>query len=185
MKHSTLRLTGLIKQVISLKWTLQQLEKLKETGLSFDETVEVSGLSKRDPEIRKVSAVRVVGRTVFEKDKISFLLQISGNMVLPSSKTLEDVEYPFDLQTVEVFRLDASLHSEDEEEIHDVEGETIDLLSYVKDAILVEKPIRVTSGHEDPLSSGKGWELVSEGQQKKRIDPRLKKLEKLLDDKDQ
>lgn len=170
--------------MILLKWTIQQLEKLKETGLSFDETVDVSEITERDLEIRKVSPVRVVGRTFFERDKISFLLEITGNMVLPSSKTLEDVEYPFDLQTVEAFRLDASVESEEDEELHDVEEDRIDLLPYVKAAILVEKPIRVVGGKEDPLSSGKGWDLVSEGQQKKRIDPRLKKLEKLLNDKD-
>ncbi|HEX6923401.1 MAG TPA: YceD family protein, partial [Bacillales bacterium] len=68
-------------------------------------------------------------------------------------------------------------------EIHDIEGEIIDLLPYVKEAILVEKPIRVVGENEEPLSSGNGWEVVSEEQQKNRIDPRLKKLEKLLDDK--
>jgi uncharacterized protein len=171
------------KQVISLKWTLQQLEQLKDPGLSFDETVDVSDLKKRDPEIREISPVQVAGKAVFETKKISFFLEITGKMVLPSSKTLENVDFPFDLHTVEVFRLDSSVEEEgDEEEIHDIENETVDLLPYVKEAILVEKPIRVVGVDEEPLSSGNGWELVSENQQKNRIDPRLEKLQDLLDE---
>lgn len=176
---------GLNKQVISLKWTIKQLEALKDTGLSFDETVDVSALTERDSEIRRISPVQVIGRTVFEKDKISFLLQIRGEMVLPSSQTLEDVAYPFDVQTVEAFRLNSSATSEEDEELHDIENETIDLQPYVKEAILVEKPIRVVGNDEKPLSSGKGWTFASEKQKKKRIDPRLKKLEKLLNDDNQ
>ncbi|HEU5141063.1 MAG TPA: YceD family protein [Bacillales bacterium] len=169
-----------------MKWTLHQLEQLKETGLSFDETVDVSDLKERDPEIRGISSVQVVGRAMFEESKISFLLEISGQMVLPSSKTLEDVNYSFHLHTVEVFRLDSSVEEEsEEEEIHDIVNETIDLLPYVKEAILVEKPIRVVGEEEEPLPSGEGWEVVSERQQKNRIDPRLKKLEELLDDKNE
>lgn len=163
-----------------LKWTLGQLEQHKDTGLSFEETVEVSELKERDKEIREISPVRVAGYAVFEGEKkISFPLEISGNMVLPSSKTLEDVNYAFHLHTLEVFRLDSSI---DDEDLHDVEGETVDLLPYVKEAILVEKPIRVVGDNEQPLSSGEGWEVVSENQQKNRIDPRLEKLQELLDD---
>lgn len=176
-------ITFVVLEVISLKWILQQLEQFKDTGLSFDETVDVSDLEKRDPEIRDISPVQVVGNAVFEPKKISFFLEIKGKMVLPSSKTLEDVNYPFHLHTVEVFRLDSSVEEEDDqEEIHDIENETVDLLPYVKEAILVEKPIRVVSADEEPLSSGNGWEMVSEKQQKNRIDPRLEKLQDLLDE---
>lgn len=166
-------------EVISLKWTLRQLEQLKDTGLSFDETVDVSDLEERDPEIRDISPVQVSGRAVFEGKKISFILEIKGKMVLPSSKTLEDVDYPFHLHTMEVFRTDSSV---EEEGIHDVEEGTVNLLPYVKEAILVEKPIRVVAGNEEPLASGNGWDLVLEGQQRNRIDPRLEKLQELLDD---
>ncbi|HEX7065658.1 MAG TPA: YceD family protein [Bacillales bacterium] len=169
-----------------MKWSLHQLKQLKETGLSFDETVDVSDLKERDPEIRGISPVQVAGKAMFEESKISFLLEISGEMVLPSSKTLEDVDYSFHLHTVEVFRLDSSVEEEsEEEEIHDIQNETIDLLPFVKEAILVEKPIRVVGEDEEPLPSGEGWEVVSEKQQKNRIDPRLKKLEELLDDKNE
>jgi uncharacterized protein len=169
--------------VISLKWTLQQLETMKDTGLSFDETVNVSDLKDRDPEIREISPVRVTGHAVFEDRKITFFMEIFGEMVLPSSKTLEDVEYPIHVQTAEVFRLDSRVEEEsDDEEVHDIEQETVDLLPFVKEAILVEKPIRVVSGDEEPLPSGNGWELVSESDQKNRIDPRLEKLAEFLDE---
>jgi uncharacterized protein len=167
-----------------MKWTIQQLKTLKDTGLSFDQTVDVSEITERDSEVRKVSPVRVRGNAIFENEKVSFPLEITGEMVLPSSKTLADVDYPFHLHTFEVFRLGPSASLEEDEELHDVEDGVIELLPYVKEAILVEKPIRVVSENEEhqPLQSGKDWELVSEEQKNNRIDPRLKELEKLLDD---
>ncbi|HET7658003.1 MAG TPA: YceD family protein [Bacillales bacterium] len=165
--------------MISLKWTLRQLEQMRDTGLSFDETVDVSDLKERDPDIRDISKVQVAGNAVFEGGKITFFLDIQGRMVLPSSLTLEDVPYPFHLHTQEIFGEDSSGQ---EEEVHEIENETIDLLPYVKEAILVEKPIRVVGNDEQPLSSGEGWEVVSEKQLKNRIDPRLEKLQELLDD---
>lgn len=167
-----------------MKWTVQQLMKSKEEGLTFDQTVDVSEITERDPEVRKVSPVRVVGRAIFEDGKISFALEITGEMILPCSKSLVDVDFPFHLHTLEVFRLDSSVPVDDEEEVHDIENGTIDLLPIVKEAILVEKPIRVVSENKEdqPPLSGNGWETVSEENEKNRIDPRLKELEKLLDD---
>lgn len=171
--------------MISLKWTLRQLERRKDEGITFDETVDVSELTERDHEIREISPVRVTGSAMFESRKISFSLHVSGTMVLPSSKTLEDVNYPFDLHTMEVFRLDSSVEAEEDEQIHDIENETIDLLPYVKEAILVEKPIRVVGEDEELLASGNGWEVVTEEDKRNEIDPRLKKLEQLLDENNQ
>lgn len=162
-----------------MKWTLRQLEQMRDTGLSFNELVDVSDLKMRDPEIRDISKVEVSGNAVFEERKITFFLEIKGEMVLPSSLTLEDVHYPVHFHTQEVF---AEHPSEKEEEVHEIHNETIDLLPFVKDAILVEIPIKVVGNGERPLSSGNGWEVVSEKQMKDKIDPRLEKLQELLDD---
>ncbi|HET7628807.1 MAG TPA: YceD family protein [Bacillales bacterium] len=166
-----------------MKWTLQQLEAEKETGLSFEETVDVSDLREADPEIREISPVQVTGHAWFEDRKIIFALQIFGKMVLPSSKTLEDVDYPIHLQATEVFRLDSGVEEDGEEEIlHDIEHDTVDLLPFVKEAILADKPIRVANEDEKPLASGNGWTLVSESERQNRVDPRLAKLAEFLEE---
>lgn len=169
-----------------MKWTVQELQRAKGEPFSFQEVVDVSDIQKLDPEVRHISPVRVSGSAIVENEKASFPLEISGEMVLPCSNTLVDVDYPFHVYTTEVFRLGENhVTAEGDEEVHDTEDGIIDLLPYVKEAILVEKPIRVVSPAADEgeaPQSGKGWEMVSPEKKEKTVDPRLKKLEELLKD---
>lgn len=169
---------------MSLKWTVPELLQFKDEGLQFSETVSVPSITERDKEIRDVSLVKVQGFTEFQKRAITFHLIIDGEMILPSSITLKDVDFPFHFQTSETFRLDDSYEPlDDDEEVHDVVENTIDLIPYIEEAIMVQKPIRVISetAKEDALPSGEGWEFVTEQEQKNRIDPRLKDLKKFFD----
>lgn len=171
---------------MTLKWSVPELMSYKEEGFTLDETVELPEMAERDNEIRDMSKVKVTGFAEIKERLISFHLTLTGEMVLPCSLTLKDVEHPFRIQTSETFRLDASLEIEEAEgeEIHDVEDNTINLIPYIKEAILVEKPIRIISDEakQQPKPEGKGWEVVTENEQKNRIDPRLEKLKQFYED---
>ena len=169
-----------------MKWTLQQLNGLKNKGLEFDETIDLSELTKIDTQIREVSPVRVIGKADFSKNTISFSLEVTGELILPCSRTLADVELPFDLHLTEIFALENSWQSEygdEEEEIHLVEGDTIDLKPYIMENILLEIPLQIISENADEkgLHSGQDWELITEEMKKDRIDPRLADLAKFFD----
>ncbi|MEB1809976.1 MAG: YceD family protein [Bacillaceae bacterium] len=172
--------------MILLKWTIQQLNGFKSKGITFDETLDLSDIKKLDPQIRDISPVRVIGEAIFSKNLISFPLEIKGEMTLPCSRSLIDVKFPFHLQVKEVFSLDdhAWISEDEEDDVHTVEGETIDLVPYIMEHILLEIPLQLISKEADEkgLQSGQDWDLITEENKKERIDPRLADLAKFFDE---
>jgi uncharacterized protein len=161
-----------------LKWSVQQLKSFQHKGLKIDETIDMSGIKDRDPEIRGISPVHVQGRGEINQQRATFYLTFEGEMILPCSITLVDVVYPFQLKTREIFLFDESyIVDADEEEIHVVETNTVDLIPVIEEHILLEKPLKVISNQnvENPIAPkvGNGWEIVEETNKKDKVDPRL------------
>ncbi|QOY34360.1 YceD family protein [Anaerobacillus isosaccharinicus] len=169
-----------------MKWSVQQLNTLKNKGIKFDEMVDVSDIKKVDQEIRNISLVHVKGEGTFSNHSVTFTLEIKGEMILPCSRTLADVSFPFEIETAEMFKLHDWIGFDDrDDEIHDLINDTVDLLPYIKQAILLEIPIQIfcedKKGEAPP--KGNDWELITEENKKERIDPRLADLAKFFDDK--
>jgi len=157
--------------------------------MEFDEVVNLDSIKKRDSQIRSISPIRVKGTADISSNKVSFHLHITGSLVLPSSRTLEDVHYPFDIHSLETFLYSTSLsdtETDDEGEVHIIQGEMIDLKPVIEDLILLEIPIQVFKDEKEEipshLLSGKDWEYIQDEEhfQKEKIDPRLAGLAKLL-----
>ncbi|MBU9720459.1 MULTISPECIES: YceD family protein [Bacillaceae] len=169
-----------------MKWSVQQLLPFKEKGLHIDESVNLSELKEIDREIRDISPVRVTGDAYFSKQAITFRLVISGTMTLPCARTLNDVDYPFTIEATEIFQLDEWATFDEEDEVHEVKENTVDLFPYVKERILLEKPMQVFSDKDEgpAPATGHGWELKDESDEEdNKIDPRLKDLQKFFDEK--
>jgi uncharacterized protein len=169
-----------------LKWSIHQLHQLQHKGLTIDEITDVSELKQLDSSIREISPVRVSGRVDVSAKKFTFHLTIEGTMVLPCSRTLVDVSYPFSIESTETFFLND--YDVTDEDSHHVQGEMIDLLPIVKELILLEIPMQIFSDkadHEDAApQSGKGWEVISEEQHRQKVDPRLAGLAKFFEKRD-
>ncbi len=175
-----------------MKWTVAELHKYKYEAMTFDKTVDLAeGLKKVDSEIREVSPIRVQGRVDVDPDKAAFHLHITGTFILPCSRTLADVEYPFDIHSIETFSLNPLNYQVDEdEEIHEIVGGVVDLKPVVHELVLLEIPIQVFSPEAEEsssLPSGQDWKVLTEDQlyearehEKKKVDPRLADLAKLL-----
>ncbi|HLR66045.1 YceD family protein [Virgibacillus alimentarius] len=171
-----------------MKFTIGEIKKnAAQQPFAFDEKVDVSELETMDNDIRKLKSVRVCGNCILEGDEIIFSMTISGEMILPCARTLVDVPYPFEIKADEVFSISPYYGEEEEEnEIHFVEGEVLDLTPYIKENILLEIPFRVFSddkeAHKNTPLKGEGWELATEKTKKESIDPRLKKLQSFFED---
>lgn len=167
-----------------MKWSVDQLKRWRGQPFIIDETVNVTGLKERDPEIRDVSPVHVQGEATVREDFATFHLHLSGQMVLPCSLTLEDVDYPFSIDTIETFQFETQhidWEIDDNEEVHQVENNVVDLLPAVKENILLAVPIKVEGKQAAIKPSGEGWQVVSEDSKKKQVDPRMAKLATLLE----
>lgn len=175
-----------------MKFLLTKLkQKAYNEPFEFDEKVDVSEIVSMDNDIRSINPVQVQGNCTLDEDEIIFSLTISGEMVLPCARTLVDVLYPFEVHEVEVFSSSPYYGQEEREnEIYPVEGEVLDLTPCILENVLLAIPFRVFSEDEEVLKQalykGDGWEFTleseEEGEQVQAIDPRLKKLQSLLED---
>lgn len=162
-----------------------------ENPFEKEDTVDVSELETMNNDIRQIDPVHVKATFRVEQEEIIATLRIKGEMILPCARTLVDVSYPFDFRVDEVFSTSPYLTEEDiENEIHPVEGEIIDLQPLIMENILLNTPYRVFSDEPNPEGGaptvGEGWSFVQEEEiEEKTIDPRLKKLESLLNNKEE
>lgn len=169
-----------------MKWTLSQLQKYRSKDFSFDEIVNVDEVVKMEAEIRDASPMRITGRADIDSEKVIIHFKMEGHLILPCSRTLVDVKYPINVETIETFLLKASDY-ETEEEVHQVQGDVIDMMPIIHELLVLEVPMQVfcdDSGEEGAPQSGKDWEVISEQEKTEKIDPRLAGLAQLLNQKD-
>lgn len=164
-----------------MKWTVLQIQRMGGHRFHIDETADFSILKELDKQIIDLSPISVKGEAEFDSSKIVFHLTIQGTLVLPCSKSLVEVNFPVNIQTIETFFL-RPLEDEDEGEL--VENGVIDLTPIVQELLLLEIPMQV---YADPVNqecgappSGNGWEIVTEEDQAKKVDPRMAKLAELF-----
>jgi uncharacterized protein len=174
-----------------MKWSLQQLQKYRTKGLELQEDADLSSILERDPEILNVSPIHVTGRADIGSDAVTFHLHVSGHLILPCARTLKEVKFPIDIHTIETFVANDLLDPDEEaeDEIHQIEGDRVDLLPVIEELVLLEKPMQVFSEEdlEEELPSGKHWEMLTEEQarqqvelEEKKPDPRLADLAKFF-----
>ncbi|GEN55683.1 hypothetical protein GCM10012290_04050 [Halolactibacillus alkaliphilus] len=173
-----------LSEVINMKLSIQKI--LQQAPYSFEGETDVSELVSFDNDIRQVGSVQVSGVASIQNKTITVNLSIKGVMVLPCARSLVDVDYPFEVDTIEVFSIDPFYTEEDESEIHPIKGEILDLTPFIKENVLLEIPFRVYADKEAiekyALTAGDGWSVVEEDNVEKKIDPRLSKLQSLLTD---
>lgn len=163
--------------------------------MEINEIIDISeALKNRDPQIRDVSPIHVTGSANVTSEKVTFLLHVTGKLILPCSRTLVDVDYPIDVKSTEIFLLNPhhTYEVDEDVEIHHPNGDIVDLDPVIVELLLLEIPIQVFSeGAKDDenLPSGNEWEVVTEEQVKqdeenkeKKVDPRLAGLAKFFDE---
>ncbi|WP_208589342.1 YceD family protein [Gracilibacillus suaedae] len=167
-----------------MKLYIQKLKQSQGEPVSFREEVDISDIVNLDNDIRRIEPVLVDGTARMDGDDITCDFQIQGAMILPCARTLVDVSYEFSIHAIESFTTSSF---REEEEVHLVNGEVLDLTPFIKENVLLETPLRVFADDEkleaNTMKEGKGWTLVTEEEQSEKVDPRLEKLKSLLDDK--
>ena len=169
-----------------MKWAIAQLVKQGSKVFEIDELIDFSDIVNAHDEIRKLSKLKVTGTGQLQGKKVVFNLHIEGTMTLPCAVTLDDVEYPFDYDSVEIFVLDADLYEEGEDE-YLVTGTTIELAPIIWQNILLQKPLRVgkEGAYAEMKKKGIDFETeedLHESEPEVKVDPRLAVLSKLLND---
>ena len=109
-------------------------------------------------------------------DEIILECEFLGTMIINDSITLKEIPYNF--------KIDINENLKDIEEnyinCYEISKNTLDLKTILWQNIVLEVPISYTE-EKDAKLSGNGWELLNEEKKTGEIDPRLKKLEELLE----
>lgn len=162
-----------------MKWSRAQLLQAENCTIYFDETIDFGPeIFAKMNQIRGLQDVTVSGNVHYDtaSERVFADLDIEGVMIVPCSITLEDVEYDFHTKSLEVFSFDEV----DDEDVHEVKGDVVELLPVVFQLILMEVPLKVVKKGLKQYPKGDGWEVVKEEDykksEKKDIDPRLAKL---------
>lgn len=178
-----------------MKWSIHQLSKFRRDGMPVDAIVQLDDVMERNSDIRKVSPIHVTGQCTFSTSQMTCQLHLSGELVLPCARTWEDVNYPIEVDTVEIFSwVDEALRgNEEDEDIHYVDGDVIDATPVLEELVLLEVPMQVFKDNSERRErDGKGWTYKTDDQlvlQKQndepKVDPRLADLAKFLDQTDE
>lgn len=171
----------------SMKWTMSQLQKYRNKDFSVDEVIRVDEIKEVDQSIREVSPMHIKGRVDISATKVTFHIRIEGYLILPCSRTLVDVKYPVNVETTETFLL-GSPEFETDEEVHQVQGEAIDLMPVIREILLLEIPMQVfcedDQSKDGAPQSGKDWEVIRDEEKQQKVDPRLAGLAKFFEQND-
>ena len=109
------------------------------------------------------------------EDEIELDLNLTGNMILIDSVTLEEINQPFNIKILETL----NENDENTQEYFDKLQNTLDIEAILWQNIVLEVPIRIRKDDSDISLEGEGWGLNKEI--KEEIDPRFAKLAEAYD----
>ena len=162
-----------------MKWTRSELAADDALNVTFDEAPEISDEAFRNnSRINSVKDVHVQGRGFLDEENDCFrvFMTVSGTMLVPDAVSGEEIEYPFETESEEVYAFGPS----DEDGVRAAQGDVVDLLEAVVDDIILEVPMQYSVIDPEDYPSGDGWRVITEEEyqrsQEERMDPRLAKL---------
>ena len=177
-----------------MKWSIHQLSKFRKDGMPIDTYVQLDDVKTRNTDIRNVSPVHVKGLCTLGASQMTCQLTVSTTLTLPCARTWEDVEYPVNIDTVEIFSwVDEENRGDIEGDIHYVVGDVVDMKPVLEELILLEVPMQVfKEDTEGQVQGGKGWAYSTDEDVEKakevdepKLDPRLADLAKYFDQTDE
>ena len=150
-------------------------------SIDIDKSIDMSSVDLSNTSIRKLNNTYFKGKiTRISDDAFSIVGILSGTMVLPDDITLEDVDYNYEIQIDENF----GENTENDENNIEIVQNTIDILPFLWQNIIVEIPLKVVSDkNKDKTIEGNGWRLISEDEVNTSKDSPFSDLQKLLDSK--
>ena len=161
---------------------LTSLSTNLQDEVTIDKEIKFDGEYSKNTLIRNLKNTFFNGKVVRISDDL-FTLKgiIDGIMILPDDITLEDVEYHFSIQIEENFGETV----ENDENNLEITQNTIDILPFLWQNIVVEIPSKIRSNDEKNINiEGDGWRLIKEDEVHINNNSPFSDLQKLLDDKE-
>ena len=126
-----------------MKWTIHELMKKAKSDNSVEFSLDLNEfISEELEDLETISDTHVTGFYLYDEDEeiFDFELHVETTLTMLCALTLKEVTVPLDFQTHLGFSLEYI-----DDDIHVIEGITIDIDQYIFSEILVEKPMKVYS----------------------------------------
>lgn len=167
-----------------MKWNKQWI--MKQPDYAFDFLEEIS-FSKEAMLCLKVKSLKDTivsghGKLVQNGNQVMIDLNVKGSMILECALTLEEIEYPFQINSNEIFSF---IKVNEDEDIHEAKKDVVDITPIIFQHIMFEVPSRVVKDGAKVHKEGNGWKVINEEEDLKEdsINPRLAKLKNYFKDK--
>ena len=173
--------------MIFLKWNLQWIVIQKDGCFSFDEMLTFPDeMFHNLSQINGLKDVNVSGRGRLDMKNRQLYVDftVKGQMILPCAVSLENVDYPFHIDSSAIF---AFYKPQEDEDVIEVKRDTVDLTPVVFQEIMMDVPMRVVKEGATLKTKGNGWKVLNEEDvelEEDYIDPRLAKLKDYFKDKE-
>lgn len=150
----------------------------RENSITIDTILSFKDEYISNTPIKKLDDIIVKGKIYYSvTEEIVMDVIVKGSMVLQDAITLEEIDYPFEIHINEVI-------DENNENLQDNSlnlTNTLDIMSFLWQNIVLEVPIRVKKEENEDISlKGEGWELVDENT--KKVDPSMSPFAALLEE---
>lgn len=144
--------------------------------INLNENIEIPEEYYKNTDIRKLDKVLINGFIKEMGDDVFNLsINVKGKMILPCALSLEDVDYPFEINIDEEVGFD-----DDFEKNYKIISNTLDILPILWENIVLEIPSRVVKDDAKIKTKGDGWCLTSE-EELNESNNKLSDLKQLLE----
>ncbi|AKG73695.1 YceD family protein [Salinicoccus halodurans] len=165
-----------------MRWSLTQLKKFSNESIAVNEKIQFKEITDRK-DVVSINETSVEGEMHVGSRRIGIDLTIDTVVNMLDSRTSENIEVPLHIESYEEFDEDAEETDELDENVHPV-THTLDLEPVVRELIVVNLPLVVTESDEVP-AGGSTWSVMTEeeleDEEEQKVDPRLSKLQSLLE----
>ncbi|GAP02989.1 putative metal-binding, possibly nucleic acid-binding protein [Fructobacillus pseudoficulneus] len=182
-----------------MKYAKQQLIKYRQSPLLVDQDLDLQNLidERFSDLIINARLVHVQGTIrMLANEEIVMAVTVKADLTLPSSRSLEPVDWSTEVQIHETYVTTAEELSkfEEDEAVFVLENDSLDIDQVVLDNIIAVLPSQILTAAEEEgesLPAGKDWQGISEAdfavqqdesqedaaKEEKTLDPRLSKLD--------
>jgi len=181
-----------------MKWSLTELRKNhRNDPLTFDETLDLKAdlMERYGDDVLDLSPVHAKGVVSVVGGDVVVDAQVTADLTVPSSRSLEPVDLPVDFKMTEFYVSDpaATQRYEKTDVVLVVKDDQIDIEKAIGDNIILEIPMHILSKAEQQgaeMPTGDDWEVVAEAdlakveKENQSVDPRLAKLKDFFPDQD-
>lgn len=152
-----------------MKWQFSELQTYKDEPLPFNEKVTLKEdlLTQFGDVIKDITPVNVSGFAQSDDDDVLIHAHVTGELVTPSTRSLQLVTLPIDLDIDEIYIQDKE-HEErynDEESVIVVDDGKINFDEAILEYIVLSIPLQVLTEEEmtnGTMPTGEDWSVISE-----------------------